>query len=141
MLNAVDPFYFLDVHEHSLFQEKERKRLQEEVEKDERRREREEAEMRKQLRKQQEEVERDQRRREKEEAELKKQLSIQKQASLMERFLKKCKTSPRQIEQLTKPATFCPSTQKSEKVPEAVTLLMDTTLSSKGETYMDDLRK
>ncbi|XP_017977661.1 PREDICTED: chromatin assembly factor 1 subunit FAS1 isoform X1 [Theobroma cacao] len=130
-----------ELQKEKLQNEKERKRLQEEVEKDERRREREEAEMRKQLRKQQEEVERDQRRREKEEAELKKQLSIQKQASLMERFLKKCKTSPRQIEQLTKPATFCPSTQKSEKVPEAITLLMDTTLSSKGETYMDDLRK
>ncbi|XP_021289832.1 chromatin assembly factor 1 subunit FAS1 [Herrania umbratica] len=130
-----------ELQKEKLQNEKERKRLQEVVEKDERRREREEAEMRKQLRKQQEEVERDQRRREKVEAELKKQLLIQKQASLMERFLKKCKTSPIQIEQSTKPATFCPSTQKSEKVPEAITLLMDTTFSSKEETNMDDLRK
>ncbi|XVF30240.1 hypothetical protein REPUB_Repub16aG0040000 [Reevesia pubescens] len=121
--------------------EKERKRLQEEAEKDERHREREEAEMRKQLRKLQEEAERDQRRREKEEAELKKKLSIQKQASVMERFLKKCKTSPCQIEELTKPTTFFASTKKSEKVPEAITLSMDSTLSSKEEIKTDDLHK
>ena len=48
--------------------------MQEEAEKSQKRREREEAEMRKQLRKQQEEAERDQLRREKEEAELKKTL-------------------------------------------------------------------
>ena len=57
------------------------KREKEEAENDESHREREKAEMKKQLRKQQKEVERDQRRREKEEAELKKKLSIQKQAS------------------------------------------------------------
>ncbi|XWS65239.1 hypothetical protein CRYUN_Cryun05aG0075300 [Craigia yunnanensis] len=121
--------------------EKERKRLQEEAEKDERRREREEAEMRKQLRKQQEEAGKDQRRREKEEAELKKKLSIQKQASVMERFLKKSKTSPGQIEELTNPITYSQSTEKSEKVPEAITLSMDSVLSSKGETNNDDIRK
>ena len=136
-----DPFYFLDVHEHGLFQEKERKRLQEEAEKDERRREREEAEIRKQLRKQQEEAERDQRWREREEAELKKKLLIQKQASVMERFLKKCKTPPDQIEELAKPTTYSPSTEKSEKVSEAITLSMDSALSSKEETNIDGLRK
>lgn len=130
-----------DIHEHGLFQEKERKRLQEEAEKDERRREREEAEMKKQLRKQQEEAEREQRRREKDEAELKKKLSIKKQASVMERFLKKCKTSPGQVEELTKPAIYSPFTEKSEKVPKAVTLSMDSALSSKDETDTDELRK
>ncbi|XWS58910.1 hypothetical protein CRYUN_Cryun08bG0075000 [Craigia yunnanensis] len=130
-----------EFQKEKLQNEKERKQLQEEAEKDERHREREEAEKRKQLRKQQEEAERDQRRREKEEAELKKKLSIQKQASAMEHFLKKCKTSPCQIEELTKPTIFRRSTQKSEKVPEAITLTMDSALSSKEETNTDDLCK
>ncbi|XVE90692.1 hypothetical protein DITRI_Ditri20bG0097300 [Diplodiscus trichospermus] len=130
-----------ELQKEKLQNEKERRRLQEEAEKDERRREREEAEMKKQLQKQQEEAERDQRRREKEEAELKKKLSIQKQASVMERFLKKCKTSPGPIEELAKPTTYSPLNEKSEKVPEAITLSMDSTLSSKEETSTDDLRK
>ncbi|OMO82542.1 Chromatin assembly factor 1 subunit A [Corchorus olitorius] len=125
-----------ELQKEKLQNEKERKRLQEEAE---RRREREDAELRKQLRKQQEEAEKEQRRREKEEAELKRQLSIQKQASIMERFLKKCKTSPSQIEQSSKPST-CPSTPKSEKKPEAVTLSMDNALSS-AEEISSDLRK
>ncbi|XP_022718437.1 chromatin assembly factor 1 subunit FAS1 [Durio zibethinus] len=130
-----------ELQKEKLQNEKERKRLQEEAEKDERRREREEAEMRKQLRKQQEEAERDQRRREREQAELKKKLSIQKQASVMERFLKKCKTSSCQIEELTKPTTFSTSTPKTEKVPEAIILSMDSTLLSREETNTDDLRR
>ncbi|OMO57564.1 Chromatin assembly factor 1 subunit A [Corchorus capsularis] len=125
-----------ELQKEKLQNEKERKRLQEEAE---RRREREDAELRKQLRKQQEEAEKEQRRREKEEAELKKQLSIQKQASIMERFLKKCKTSPSQIEQSSNPST-CPLTPKSEKKPEAVTLSMDNALSS-AEEISSDLRK
>ncbi|PWA99011.1 chromatin assembly factor-1 [Artemisia annua] len=79
--------------------EKEQKRLQEEAEKEEKRRE---IEMKKQLKKQQEEAEKEekeQRRREKEEAEQKKQLALQKQASVLERFLKKSKSSsPAQYE-------------------------------------------
>ncbi|KAK8546550.1 hypothetical protein V6N13_067759 [Hibiscus sabdariffa] len=133
-------FYFVDFHDHSLFQEKVKKRLQGEAEKDEKRREREEAEMRKQLQKQQEEAQREQRRREKEEAELKKKLSVQKQASVMERFLKKCKTSPPQIEEMTKPTIYSPPTEKIENVPETITLSMDRALSSK-EANTDDLRK
>ncbi|KAK4745734.1 hypothetical protein SAY87_012046 [Trapa incisa] len=68
--------------------EKELKRLQEEAEKEEKRRVREESELNKQLRKQQEKVERDQCRQEKEEEEMKRKLSLQKQASIMERFLR-----------------------------------------------------
>ncbi|TYI46446.1 hypothetical protein E1A91_D13G107800v1 [Gossypium mustelinum] len=130
-----------ELQKEKLQNEKVRKRLQDEAERDEKRREREEAEMRKQLRKQQEEAERDQRRREKEDAELKKKLSIQKQASVMERFLKKCKTSPCQIEEITKPTIYSPSTEKSENVPESIMLSMDRALSSKEETDADDLRK
>ncbi|KAE8673119.1 hypothetical protein F3Y22_tig00111810pilonHSYRG00022 [Hibiscus syriacus] len=132
--------FYLDFHECSLFQEKEKKRLQNETEKDEKRREREEAEMRKQLQKQKEEAEREQRRREKEEAELKRKLSIQKQVSVMERFLKKCKTSCQNGE-MTKPTIYTPSTKKSENVPETITLSMDMTLSSPEEADTDDLRK
>ncbi|KAK8639219.1 hypothetical protein V6N13_137610 [Hibiscus sabdariffa] len=118
-----------------------REKLQnDEAKKDGKRREREEAEMRTKLPKQQEEAERDQRRREKEEAELKKKLSIQKQASVMERFLKKCKTSPCQIEEMTKPTAYSPSTKKNENVPETITLSMDRALSSKAAN-IDDFRK
>ncbi|KAG8496914.1 hypothetical protein CXB51_008096 [Gossypium anomalum] len=130
-----------ELQKEKLQNEKERKRLLEEAEKFHRRREREEAEMRKQLRKQQEEAERDHLRREKEEAELKKKLSIQKQASVMERFLKKCKTSPTQMEELTKRFTLCASTQKIEKLPEPITLSMDNALSSNEEINADYLRK
>ncbi|KAK8994857.1 hypothetical protein V6N11_045926 [Hibiscus sabdariffa] len=136
---SYNTFYFVDFHGRSLFQEKVKKRLQDEAEKDEKRREREEAEMRKQLQKQQEEAQREQRRREKEEVELKKKLSVQKQASVMERFLKKCKTSPPQIEEM-KPTICSLSTEKNESVPETITLSMDRALSSK-EANTDDLRK
>ncbi|KAH7542120.1 hypothetical protein FEM48_Zijuj02G0039700 [Ziziphus jujuba var. spinosa] len=122
--------------------EKELKRQQEEAEKDERRREKEESEMRKQLRKQQEEAERDQKRREKEEAEIKRQLSIQKQASIMERFLKRSKTSPSQKDQSSTKATIPDSpSKKSENMPEAVTLSMDCTLSSSIDINIEDIRK
>ncbi|XP_062105149.1 chromatin assembly factor 1 subunit FAS1 isoform X2 [Humulus lupulus] len=123
--------------------EKEQKRLQEEAEKDEKRREREELEMKKQLRKQQEEAEKDQRRREREEAELKKQLSIQKQASIMERFLKKSKTSPLQAEKSSPKisTTVVTLSERSEKVPEAVTQLMDCTLSLREDVNIADICK
>ncbi|GMI78848.1 FASCIATA 1, NUCLEOSOME/CHROMATIN ASSEMBLY FACTOR GROUP B, FUGU 2 [Hibiscus trionum] len=130
-----------ELQKEKLQNEKERKRLQEEAEKSQRRRERVEAEMKKQLRKQQEEAERDQLLREKEEAELKKKLLIQKQASVMERFLKKCKTSPCQMEEITKPIALCASIQKSEELPEAITLSMDSALLSNEETNTDYLRK
>ncbi|KAL4339414.1 hypothetical protein GQ457_08G014350 [Hibiscus cannabinus] len=129
-----------ELQKEKLQNEKVKKRLQDEAEKDEKRREREEAEMRKQLQKQQEEAQREQRRREKEEAELKKKLSVKKQASVMERFLKKCKTSPPQIEEMTKPTIYSPPTEKNENVPETITLSMDRALSSK-EAKTDDLRK
>lgn len=122
--------------------EKEQKRLQEVAEKDEKRREKEEAEMKRQLRKQQEEAEREQRRREKEEAQIKKQLDIKKQASVMERFLKRSKTLPAQTDHFsTKPATPNLSSQKSGEVSDAVTSSMDSVLSSNDQVSPDDLRK
>lgn len=98
--------------------------------------------MRKQLRKQQEEAEKDQRRREREEAEQKKQLSIQKQASIMERFLKRTKTSQYQKDQSSIKATTSdiPS-KKSENMPETVTKSMDSILSSSIDINVEDIRK
>lgn len=103
-----------------------------EIEREEKRREKEENEMKKQLRKQQEDAEKDQRRREKEEAELKKQLSLQKQASIMERFLKKCKPSPscQSDQSVTELTTPVPLSKASENTVDACTQLMDCTLSS-----------
>ncbi|GAV79235.1 CAF1A domain-containing protein, partial [Cephalotus follicularis] len=123
--------------------EKEQKLLQEEAEKDERRREKEESETRKQLRKQHEEAEKDQRRREKEEAELKKKLGIQKQASLMERFLKRCKANLpcHQDQSLSKATTSDSSSIKIEKLHHPVTQSMDCALSLNDNFNFDDLRK
>lgn len=98
--------------------------------------------MKKQQRKQQEEAEKDQKRQEKEEAEMKRQLSIQKQVSIMERFLKKSKTSPSQKDQSsTKAATPDSPSKESENMAEAVTLSMDCTLSSSIDINIEDVRK
>ncbi|XP_073125630.1 chromatin assembly factor 1 subunit FAS1 isoform X2 [Henckelia pumila] len=82
----------LKLQKEKLQSEKELKRLHDEAEKEERRREKEESDMLKYLKKQQEEEEKSKKRKEREEADVKKQLSVQKQASLMERFLKRNKT-------------------------------------------------
>lgn len=121
-------------------QEKEKKRLQQEAERDEKRREKEESEMRKQLKRKQEEAEREQRRKEKEEAELKKQLAIQKQASIMERFLKKSRTAvTSQSEESPKAATF--KSLPSGSTLEPVSLQMDTALQHQEEIDVDEIRK
>lgn len=126
-----------------VFQEKELKRLQGESEKDEKRREKEESEMRKLQRKQQEDAEKEQRRREKEEAELKKQLSIKKQASIMERFVKRSKTIVAcQSDQFPTKATVSDLLSKnSENMAEVVTQSMDHTLSSNEEIIAEDIRR
>lgn len=126
-----------------IYQERELKRLQEEAERDERRREKEEAEMRKQIRKQQEEAEKEQRRREKEEAEMKKKLSVQKQASVMERFLKRSKilTSCQNDRSSPRAITSVLLSKNSEQLPEAVTKLMDSALSSNNGISVDDIRR
>lgn len=126
-----------------LHSERELKRLQEEAERDERRREKEEAEIRKQIRKQQEEADKEQRRREKEEAEMKKKLALQKQASMMERFLKRSKilTSCQNDESSPRAITSVLLSKNSEQLPEAVTKLVDSTLSSNDEINIDDIRR
>ncbi|KAL8233184.1 hypothetical protein R6Q57_002962 [Mikania cordata] len=120
--------------------EKEQKRLQDEAEKEERRRENE---MKKQLKRQQEEAEKEQKRREKEEAEQKKQLALQKQASILERFLVKSKNnSPVQMDQSTvKESATCISPKQKEHVIDPVIQSMDNALSSKEEFDTEKLWK
>ncbi|XP_024039648.1 chromatin assembly factor 1 subunit FAS1 isoform X2 [Citrus clementina] len=126
-----------------LHSERELKRLQEEAERDERRREKEEADIRKQIRKQQEEADKEKRHREKEEAEMKKKLALQKQASMMERFLKRSKilTSCQNDESSPRAITSVLLSKNSEQLPEAVTKLVDSTLSSNDEINIDDIRR
>lgn len=97
--------------------------------------------MNKHLRKQQEEAEKDQRRREKEEAELKRQQAVQKQASIMERFLNKRKkaTFPKN----EKSSSNSPSTadKKTEMMLDAATCSMDSILSSNLEINAADILK
>ena len=117
--------------------------MQEEAEKDERRREREEFEMKRQLKRQQEEVEKEQRRKEKEEAELKRRVAVQKQASMMERFLKRSKSSsPCQNDQnLTIATTSDSSSKKSKRMDEAATQLMDCAPLLNDNITSDDILK
>ncbi|CAI9302148.1 unnamed protein product [Lactuca saligna] len=116
--------------------EKEMKRLQDEAEKEEKRRE---IEMKKQLKKQQEEAEKEQKRKEKEEAEQKKQLALQKQASILERFLKKSNgTSPMQVDQSPVKDTESSPKQKTH-VPESVVQSMDDAISLKKEFDSNEL--
>jgi len=93
--------------------------------------------------KQVEETKREQRRREKAEVELKKKRSLEKQASLMERFLKKCKTnsSSENDKVSTKSNASDLSSAKNESLYESATLSMDSTLASSSDVTLEDIRK
>ncbi|XP_027353109.1 chromatin assembly factor 1 subunit FAS1 isoform X2 [Abrus precatorius] len=100
-------------------------------------------EKRKQQKKQVEGAEKDQRRREKEEAELKKKRCLQKQASIMERFLKRSKIDPSsQSDKVpNKSMASDTSSSKSESVSESATISMDCTLASSSAVTLEDIRK
>ena len=100
-------------------------------------------EQRKQQKKQAEEAEKDQRRREKEEAELKKKRSLQKQVSIMERFLKRSKPNPSvQSDKVSiEPTASDLSNSKNESVSMSATLSMDNVLASSSDIKPEDLRK
>lgn len=101
-------------------------------------------EKRKQQKKQVEEAEKDQRRREKEEAELKKKRCLQKQVSIMERFLKRSKPNPPSIQNdkvPTESTASDSSSSKIESVSKSATLSMDNTLTSSSDVALVDLRK
>lgn len=127
-----------------MFQESDLKLLQGEAKNDEKCHEKIGCEKRK-LKKQQqpEEAEKVQRRQEKEEAELKKKRCLQKQASIMERFLKRSKTSPsfQKDEVSTKSIASDSSSSKSESVSASATLSMDCTFASSTDITLEDVRK
>ncbi|PIN20400.1 Chromatin assembly factor-I [Handroanthus impetiginosus] len=132
-----------ELEKEKLQSEKELKRLHDEAEREERRREKEENDLQRQLKRQQEEAEKEQRRKEKEEAELKKQLALKKQASLMERFLKKAKTnsSSQNDGSVNKATTSGSSSNTLERVSESVTLAMDSVLTQNGRVEVEDMWK
>ncbi|XP_064942074.1 chromatin assembly factor 1 subunit FSM-like isoform X2 [Musa acuminata AAA Group] len=132
----------LELQKEKLRIEKERKRMQEEAERQEKRREKEEAELKKQNKKRQEEAAREQRRREKEEAEQKKQLAMQKQASMMECFLrsKKSSNSSDNSDRLSPMKSQSVDTaSKNEGITNAVTSSMDCAFSQQYSVSMEDL--
>ncbi|KAK6144953.1 hypothetical protein DH2020_021773 [Rehmannia glutinosa] len=129
-----------ELQKEKLQSEKELKRLHDEAEKEERRREKEENDMQKQLKRQQEEAEKDQRRKEKEEAELRKRLALQKQASIMERFLKRNKTNlSSQNDSSTNKETSGSCSNMHERMSESVTLAMDSILAQNGAIVVEDI--
>ncbi|KAI4350185.1 hypothetical protein L6164_010691 [Bauhinia variegata] len=117
--------------------------LQGEAIKDERRREEDSSEKRKHQRKQPEVVGKDQRRREKEEADLKKKRSLQKQASIMDRFLKRNKFSLlyQDGELSTEEAIPSDLSSRSKNASELSALSMDCTLLSSNEITIEFIRK
>lgn len=124
-----------------MLQEKELKRLHDEAEKEKRRREKEENEKQKQIKREQEEAEKDQRRKEKEEAELRKQIAIQKQASLMESFLKrnKASSSSQNGSSMKEASTAKLSCNIPERMSWSVTQSMDSVLAQKGGIEVEDI--
>ncbi|KAK7243201.1 hypothetical protein RIF29_37990 [Crotalaria pallida] len=93
--------------------------------------------------KQPEGAEKVQRRREKEEAELRKKRSLQKQASIMERFLKRSKPNPsiQNDKVSTEPIASDSLCSKGECVPASATMSMDCTLASSTDVTLEDIRK
>lgn len=116
------------------------KRLQDIRENEEKRREKEEFVLRKQLKRKQEEAEKNLRRRQKEEDVLKKRHALQKQASLMERFLKKGKDSS-PLQKDPSPAKTDSFSDKNLEMIESVTLSMDSALSHYDEISKESVWK
>uniref|UniRef100_A0A0A9ATD2 Chromatin assembly factor 1 subunit FSM n=2 Tax=Arundo donax TaxID=35708 RepID=A0A0A9ATD2_ARUDO len=117
--------------------ESELKRTQEKAEKEVKRIDREN----KRLKKQQEEVERERKRQEKEQAELKRQASIQKQANIMARFLKRKTSSNMDISDNhhSMKTTCSRSSGNIEELAIAATSAMDCTLSQANCLKLEDI--
>lgn len=122
-------------------QEKELKRLQEEAATEEKRLEKERAELKKQLKKQEMQAKKDQQRHEKEATELKKQLEIQKQATIMERFLKRTKVNHSFDLASSQEALISEATCKGETMVNSTSSLMDHALLLHESPVLDDLRR
>ncbi|CAN8238199.1 unnamed protein product [Cochlearia groenlandica] len=105
--------------------------------------EKEESESRKRIKKQQDESEREQKRREKEQAELKKQHEVQKQASIMERFLKRSKDSSSTLPKLppSEVTAQSPSCTQPENESQTVIQTIDNAFATTCEATVDDIRR
>eukprot|EP01018_Ginkgo_biloba_P037348 Gb_13173 [translate_table: standard] len=126
--------------------DKEQKRLDRELKREKVQQEREQARaykeafiQEKELKRQQEEAEKEQKRREKEEAEMKKQIAIQKQATIMDRFLNSKRDNPstHRSEGTVVKGNAQNVLNKNEQIVSAVTKMMDQILlhqAGKGET-------
>ncbi|CAK8542543.1 unnamed protein product [Lathyrus sativus] len=101
------------------------------------------SEQKKQQKRLVEEAEKDQRRQEKEEAELKKKRNLQKQVSIMERFLKRSKPNPSvQSDKVSvEPTASDLISSKDENLSKSATLLMDDVLASSSDITPEDLRR
>nr|QKZ93426.1 FAS1 [Vuralia turcica] len=132
-----------ELQTETLPNESDLKLLQDETRNDEKCHEKIGCEKRKLQKKQPEDTEKVQRRREKEEAEFKRKRCLQKQASIMERFLKRSKTNPsvQNDEVSTKSIASDSSSSKSESVSASATLSMDCTLASSTDITLEDVRK
>ncbi|KAK1370876.1 Chromatin assembly factor 1 subunit FAS1 [Heracleum sosnowskyi] len=117
----------MELQREKLLSEKEVKKLQDVTENEEKRRKKEEFVLRKQLKRKQEEAEKDLRCRQKEEDVLKNRHALQKQASLMERFLKKGKDSS-PLQKDPSPAKTDSFSNWNLEMIESVTLSMDSAL-------------
>ncbi|XP_010551385.1 PREDICTED: chromatin assembly factor 1 subunit FAS1-like [Tarenaya hassleriana] len=109
----------------------------------EKHKEKEESELRKRKKNHQDYSEREQKRRLKEQAGLKKQVAVQKQASIMERFLKKNQTIVLTRNDLPSDKVTAPvsSSARDENANETVIHAMDYAFSAVCETSVEDLRR
>jgi chromatin assembly factor 1 subunit A len=127
--------------------EMEQKRLERELKREKIQQEREQVRAQKEAiiqekekKRQQEEAEKEQKRREKEEAEMKKQLAIQKQATLMDRFLNSKKDTPNtQTVPTVLDETTHNSLQQNAQICSGVMMSMDQILLQAAETETGDL--
>ncbi|CAM8883805.1 unnamed protein product [Rhodiola kirilowii] len=129
-----------ETQKEKLLHDKEKKRLQEETEMC---REKEKTEIKKQQKRLQDEAEKEKRRREKDDAELKKQLALKKQASLMDRFLKKRKTdcSNQNVKPSTDATNVSSFVRSSQLALESVILSIDNALAQCIEVSTSGLQK
>lgn len=130
----------MELQREKMLSEKEVKRLQDVTENEEKHREKDEFVLRKQLKRKQEEAEKDLQRRQKEEDVLKKRNALQKQASLMERFLKKGKDSS-PLQKDPSPAKTDSFFNRNLEMIESVTMSMDSALSHNDEISKDSVWK
>lgn len=121
--------------------ENELKRIQGEIALEEKRLEKEKAEQIKQLKKQEVQAKKDQQRQEKESAELKKQLKLQKQATLMNRFLKRTKLNDTFDSMPSRESLVFDATCESEIIINTASSLMDHALRLHESLALEDLRR